>query len=46
MMDAKNSYLIGIAMSNKGKDKFYDESVPAVEDVSTAFTYGLLYPQP
>jgi len=36
MLDAKNTYLIGITVSNKAKDKFYEESVPAIEDVSTA----------
>jgi hypothetical protein len=36
MLDAKNTYLIGITMSNKAKDKFYEESVPAIEDVSPA----------
>jgi hypothetical protein len=41
MLDAKNTYLIGIAMSNTAKDKFYDESVPAIEDVSTTVVHRI-----
>ncbi|KAH8825184.1 hypothetical protein DL96DRAFT_1712206 [Flagelloscypha sp. PMI_526] len=32
MLNAKNSYLISIAIANQTKDKFYREDLPALED--------------
>lgn len=34
MLDAKNTFLINISVSNKTKDRFYSQSVPEIEDVS------------
>ena len=43
MLNGKNTYLIQISVSNKAKQKFYREDLPAVQDVRSTWQVSFMW---